>query len=166
MKRYLAIVGLATLLAACGPSQQPQTNVNDAAAEPSPEATGDLTPAPVVRKKGVDLLTSDFGVMPDFRYAVVYDIVDKNTVGVRRHRVLLEVLGEQDIETALGKMDATLVALGYEKSKDTVTDRGHEEVFRKKGTPTLVLLAQSAASGPQLKNADAVGTIHVMWNIR
>lgn len=165
MKRYFAILGIMTALAACGPSQQAgkvdETAVQETQPPPAPVAPAVQKPSD--QEKGIDVLAG-MGIAPNFQYAVAYDIVDRNQEGKARHRVLLEVLGG-DIDDAVDRMGALLANLGYEKTKDTNNNGRHEEVFRKQGTPTLVLLAQPAVSGPPLKHGDAVGSIHIMWNI-
>jgi hypothetical protein len=117
---------------------------------------------PASEEKGIDVLTG-LGFKPEFAYSVVYDIVDRNNEGVNRHRVLLEPL-EGDIETAMASAEATLTGEGYEKSKETESNGRHDAVFTKYGSPTLVFMAQTPERGPALKNPNAVGTIHIMWN--
>ena len=103
------------------------------------------------------------GFKPDFPYAVAYDITDKNNQGINRHRVLLEVLAG-DMTQAMADSETVLAAAGYAKSKETVGDGRTDAVFTKRGQPTLVFMAQTKEHGPALKNPDAVGTIHIMWN--
>jgi hypothetical protein len=158
MKLILSLL-LAFFLASCG---------GDKPADPNEAISPPAAEQPQVAKsearKGIDLLT-EFGVRPDFAHSINYDIVDKDKSGKPRHRVLLEVR-EGDMTTAVARMDALLVEQGYAKAKQSDHDGKVEQVFRKAGVPTLVLLSQSVATGPRLKQPDAVGSIHIMWNAR
>lgn len=156
MKLLLSLL-LAFLLTSCGGDKP--TARDEATAPP---ATEQAQVAKSEARKGIDLL-AEFGVRPDFAYSVNYDIVDKDKSGKPRHRVLIEVR-EGDMANAVARMDALLVEKGYAKSKESDHDGKLEQVFRKAGVPTLVLLSQAAATGPKLKQPDAVGSIHIMWN--
>jgi Prokaryotic membrane lipoprotein lipid attachment site len=162
MKRYFVVLSIAAALAACSPGQE--SGKGDEAATRAPATAPTATQAPLPREKGIDALAG-FGIKPMFPYDVAYDIVDKNDKGRARHRVLLEVTGG-DINAAVASMEQQLMALDYAKAKQSDRQGKIEQVFRKKGSPTLVLLSQSAASGPKLKQPGAVGSIHVMWNVQ
>lgn len=160
MKQLLLTIAVMSVLVGCGPRQDSQTDRRTAKETQVPPAGAAPTRAPT--EKGIDVLTG-LGFKPDFAYSVAYDLVDKNAQGVSRHRVLLEVMGD-DIKSAMDDVEASLVGLGYAKSKSTEGDGRYDSVFVKRGTPTLVFMAQTAERGPALKNPDAVGTIHIMWN--
>ena len=161
MKQIFFAAAVAAVLAACGADQDATQNNDKTRNESSESSATDVRSAPT-EEKGIDVLTG-LGFTPDFAYAVVYDIIDKNNEGVNRHRVLLEAL-EGNIENAMTNAEATLVNAGYEKSKETMNDGRHDAVFIKHGFPTLVFMAQSPERGPPLKNPGAVGTIHIMLN--
>jgi hypothetical protein len=162
MKQIFFAVAVVAVLAACGPKQEAAQKGGETANESPASATAGAEPAPAAEVKGIDVLTG-LGFKPDFAYAVVYDIVDKNNEGVNRHRVLLEAL-EGDIKTAMASAEATLVKAGYEKSRETESNGRYDAVFTKQGFPTLVFMAQTPERGPALKDPGAVGTIHIMWN--
>jgi len=163
MKQFFLAIAVVTVLAACGPKQEVAQKGAETADESSTSAPVPATqPAPAGEAKGIDVLT-ELGFKPDFAYAVVYDIVDKNKEGVNRHRVLLEAL-EGDIKTAMSSAQATLATAGYEQSKETESNGRYDAVFTKQGFPTLVFMAQTPERGPALKDPSAVGTIHIMWN--
>jgi hypothetical protein len=162
MKRTLAILAMGLLLAACGKPEQTAA-VAPATDMPASATTAPATPAAVPVPKGVDEL-GQLDLLPPFETAVAYDIVDKDKTGKPRHRVLFEVLAP-DMNAAIAQMDAHLVEKGYVKSKDGPKAGGVEQVFKKPGAPTMVLLMQAADRGPKLKNASATGSIHIMWNI-
>ncbi len=164
MKQIFLAAAVVVVLAACGSQQDSAQKGSESIHEaPAPAAPATSTePAPSREEKGIDVLTG-VGFKPDFAYSVVYDIVDKNSEGVNRHRVLLEAL-EGDIKTAMASAEATLTKAGYVKSKETQSEGRHDAVFTKQGLPTLVFMAQTPERGPALKNQGAVGTIHIMWN--
>lgn len=161
MKQFLLAVAVAAVLAACGSKQDPQ-QTDQTAGQAEAQAQAQAEPSPSRTEKGIDVLIG-MGFRPEFAYAIAYDIIDKNNQGVSRHRVLLEVL-EGDVVTAMDDVEASLAGLGYVKAKETEGDGRYDTVFTKKGEPTLVFMAQTAERGPALKNPDAVGTIHIMWN--
>ena len=162
MKQFILAAAVVTILAGCGADQEAAKNSVKATDESSVSSATDAQPMLNDQAKGIDVLTG-LGFTPDFAYAVVYDIVDKNNEGVNRHRVLLEAL-EGNIETAMTNAEATLAKAGYKRSKETVSDGRQDAVFIKHGLPTLVFMAQAPERGPALKNPGAVGTIHIMWN--
>lgn len=162
MKQFFLAAAVVAVLAACGADQDATQNNDKTTSESSVSSATDTQSMPNDEAKGIDVLTG-LGFTPDFAYAVVYDIVDKNNEGVNRHRVLLEAL-EGNIEPAMTNAEATLAKAGYEKSKETVSDGRHDAVFIRHGYPTLVFMAQTPERGPALKNPGAVGTIHIMWN--
>lgn len=148
---------LALFLTSCGGDKPADRNEVTA-----PPAAEQPQVAKSEARKGIDVL-AEFGVRPDFAYAVNYDIVDKDKSGKPRHRVLIEVR-EGDMANAIARMDALLVEQGYAKTKQSDRNGKVEQVFHKAGVPTLVLLSQAVATGPKLKQPDAVGSIHIMWN--
>ena len=162
MKQILLAGAVLAVLAACGADQGAGQAGDKSTVEPPASTEAAAPKAPASNATGIDVLAG-LGFIPDFAYAMAYDIVDKNSEDVSRHRVLLEVL-EGDIGTAMASAEATLGRAGYVKSKDSSADGRHDAVFVKKGSPTLVFMAQSPDRGPDLKNPGAVGTIHIMWN--
>lgn len=162
MKKIFLAAAVLTVLAACSADQAVPQNVEQSAAEPAPPSETVPQQPAASAPTGIDTLTG-LGFIPDFAYAMVYDIADKNKEGVNRRRVLLEVL-EGDIEAAMASAEATLARAGYSKSKESSDGGRYDAVFVKQGSPTLVFMAQSPDRGPDLKNPGAVGTIHVMWN--
>lgn len=159
MKQFLLAAAILAGLAACGAEQNASRTADGPGVEP---AAGAAQKSPASAATGIDVLTG-LGFIPDFAYATAYDIVDKNREGVNRRRVLLEVL-EGDIEAAMASAQATLGKAGYSKSKESSDGGRYDAVFVKHGFPTLVLMGQSPERGPKLKNPEAVGTIHIMWN--
>lgn len=158
MKQLLVCLSLATLLTSCGGDK------TDARSEATPAPA--VAPSPVAAieaAKGMDVLAK-LGISPDFEHSVDYDIIDKNQAGISRHRVLIDVLAG-DMPSAIERMDALLVAQGYAKQKETSNDGRVDQIFIKQGVPTMVLLMQPVDKGPKLKNPNAVGSIHIMWNI-
>jgi hypothetical protein len=159
MKQLLLAAAILVALAACGAEQ----NADQAAGGTTVEPTADAAKKSSANAAtGIDVLTG-LGFIPDFAYGTAYDIVDKNKEGVNRRRVLLEVL-EGDIEAAMASAQATLQNAGYSKSKESSDGGRYDAVFVKRGFPTLVFMGQSPERGPKLKNPEAVGTIHIMWN--
>ena len=159
MKQLLLTAAAVLVLAACGPKQEPEQGAQNTAQDQAPEVA---TPQPSRVEKGIDVLTG-LGFTPDFPYSVAYDMTDKNNQGINRHRVLLEVL-DGDVQQAMAASEAALSAAGYVKSKETVGDGRTDAIFSKRGQPTLVFMAQTKERGPALKDPDAVGSIHIMWN--
>lgn len=161
----LAITGL---LVACDkdkPVDQAATMPAAPQAEPR-IATPTKRPAPVPApegEKGADLL-AEAGVALDFPHAIAYDIMDVSRAGTPRHRVLVEVLGG-DLATAKQRLGQTLTGLGYAKKADTDKGGRVEQIYTMGGKPAYYLLIQPAGMGPKLVGKDAVGSIHVMWNI-
>lgn len=163
MKQLLLAAAVLAVLAACGAEQGAHQAGDRSTVEPAPSADATAQKPSANAATGIDVLTG-LGFIPDFAYATVYDIVDKNNQGVNRRRVLLEVL-EGDIEAAMTSAEATLDKAGYSKSKESSDGGRYDAVFVKHGFPTLVFMAQTPDRGPDLKNPGAVGTIHIMWNI-
>lgn len=161
MRRIAISAAVAAILAAsCQQAEAPR--VPSEAAPPAPEAA---SPQPeAAAKKGMGVLEG-WGVRLPFGHYVAYDLIDHNRVGTPRHRVLLEVTGGSMTDAVAG-MEQALTAVGYAKSTETESGGRLDQVFRKAGSPTLVLRSQPAAIGPKLKQTGAVGSIHVMWNKR
>lgn len=160
MRRTAMAAALVAMLGACQPAEAPQ-----APAGPAPQTPDTSGPQPeAAHDKGVSVLES-WGLSIPFAHHVAYDLVDHNRVGVARHRVLLEVTGGT-MDEAVAGMERSLAAIGYAKASETDVAGKLDQVFRKAGAPTLVLRSQPVAVGPKLKRADAVGSIHVMWNKR
>jgi hypothetical protein len=164
-----AIAGL--LLGACektepvdqsGSGTQPQAVGNAAPPPASPVKPQRPVPAPA-GQKGLDLL-AEAGINLDFPHDVHYDILDTSHAGTRRHRVLLEVR-DADFATVIRDFDESLEGLGYTKTTDKDTNGRVEQVYESKGKPAYYLLMQPAGMGPKLNSPDAVGSIHIMWNM-
>ncbi|QOW21676.1 hypothetical protein [Novilysobacter avium] len=171
MKNIFFVVALTMLLSACGGSGNNPVETSSVAAPASGEPSGlqsDSTSKRMRPKaaadgdKGVDKLVA-MGLVLDFPHAINYDIIDESRNGTIRHRVLVEVLGA-DFPAAVQQFDDSIVALGYAR-KDGVDEGGKSKsTYVKKGVASLYILAQPVDVGPDLKNPDALGSIHIMWN--
>jgi len=115
-------------------------------------------------RTGASLLEVE-GITFDFPHAINYDIIDKSPSGKPRHRVLVEMRGG-DFDAVMHDFTTSLVHMGYKKKKSDNSNGRISEIYAAKGRPTLYLRMQPLAIGPKLKSADAVGSIHVMWNAR
>lgn len=168
LKSLYLCLAIAGLLAACGKDNPADEGEAIPAASQAevPTAKPARRPAPVPApegEKGADLLAGA-GVALDFPHAIAYDILDVSRAGTPRHRVLVEVLGG-DFAAATQKLGQTLAGLGYIKKADTNKDGRIEQVYTMDGKPAYYLLMQPAGMGPKLVGKDAVGSIHIMWNI-
>lgn len=161
MRKTAMAAALVAILAACQQAEAPQQAPQNPAPQ-APEATGPQSD--VASDKGMAVLEG-WGLGIPFDHHVAYDLVDRNRLGVPRHRVLLEVTGGT-LDEAVAGMERALDAIGYAKASETAAGGKLDQVFRKPGAPTLVLRSQPVAVGPKLGQADAVGSIHVMWNKR
>lgn len=162
MKQLVLAVAMLAVLAACGSEEGANQAGDKSTVQPAASADAAAQKVPASAATGIDVLI-ELGFIPEFAYATVYDIVDKNNQGVNRRRVLLEVL-EGDVASAMTSAETTLAKAGYAKSKESSDGGRYDAVFVKHGSPTLVFMAQSPDRGPKLKTPGAVGTIHVMWN--
>jgi hypothetical protein len=164
MKRIVVCAIVATaLLSACKPHDAGAAGTS-APTPKAPVVAARSQAASADTRKGVDLLT-DAGVTFAFPNVIHYDIVDKSRRGTPRHRVLIEVL-DGDFATATRQIDKSLVDLGYSKTSDANKGGRIEQVFKQKGKPTYYLLMQPEGMGPALRDPNAVGSIHIMWNAR
>jgi hypothetical protein len=164
MRRIVVFTIVASaLLLGCGRSDETGSAETSTTPTEKPIAAASHV-RPLDKRKGADILAAA-GVNFGFPHVFHYDIMDKSRSGTPRHRVLVEVLGE-DFETAARDFDASLVALGYKKISDANNNGRIEQVFSRKGKPTYYLLMQPKGRGPALRDPDAVGSIHVMWNAR
>jgi len=171
MKKLPVSLILVLLVSACSNDTSP-TPSNTAADETV--AAAQEAPSSVPEKSGpraapegetgAELLASQ-GVVMEFPHEIGYDIMDTSRNGTPRHRVLVEVLGG-DFAKQSADFAAALEKIGYRKASESVDGERVEQVQVQEGKPTYYLLMQPAGSGPKLKNPDAVGSIHIMWNKR
>lgn len=167
--KLLACVTLALLVSACSnDAPPPQANAPDSAAIPAPgpdaqAATERRGPrAAPADDTGAEFLAEQ-GVVLQFPHRINYDILDTSRNGTSRHRVLVEVLGGDFVQTT-ADFTSSLEKIGYRKASESTDGQRIEQTFVQEGKPTYYLLMQPAGTGPQLGNPDAVGSIHIMWN--
>ena len=170
MKKLPACLILALLVSACSNDTSPPAGD---AADGSASASPDVQPAVVEESgprvapegdTGAEFLAQE-GVVMEFPHEIGYDILDTSRNGTPRHRVLVEVLGG-DFATTSADFVASLEKIGYRKASESVEGQRIEQVQVQEGKPTYYLLMQPVGTGPELKNPDAVGSIHIMWNKR
>ncbi len=169
MKKLPACLILALLVSACGNNAPLAGNAagETSATAPkaqiaAPEESGPRT-APE-EDSGAEFLVGQ-GVAMEFPHEIGYDILDTSRNGTPRHRVLVEVLGG-DFAKESADFVASLEKIGYRKASESTNGQRIEQVQVQEGKPTYYLLMQPVGSGPKLKNPDAVGSIHIMWNKR
>lgn len=163
MKRILVPAAFSLFLVACG-SQESQTPVS---AQTPASAVAEARPAPVAADPadlGIDILAGRNIEIP-FSHAVNYDIRDVSRSGTPRRRVLVEIL-DGDFEVAAEQFGESLVSRGYSLSEEERGEGMIQRTFVKEGESTYYLLMHVAGVGPELRDAEAVGSIHIMWNDR
>ena len=169
-KKLPACLVLGLLMSACnseapsvpaGTADQAETSTQEVKNDVA-EATGPRT-APD-GDTGAGFLASQ-GVALEFPHEINYDILDTSRNGTVRHRVLVEVLGD-DFARESENFETSLEKIGYRRASESLDGQRVEQVYVQEGKPTFYLLMQPAGSGPELKNPDAAGSIHIMWNKR
>lgn len=163
MKRILVPAAFSLFLVACG-SQESETPVS---AQAPASASADTRSAPVPADPadlGIDILAERNIEIP-FSHVVNYDIRDVSRNGTPRRRVLVEIL-DGDFEAAIEQFGESLVSRGYSPTDDERSEGTIQRTFVREGEPTYYLLMHVAGAGPELRHAEAVGSVHIMWNDR
>lgn len=167
MNKLPATLMLALLVSACSGGSSPGTEApgGPAAAADQPATTGEGGPRAAPEGDSGSGFLADQGVAMTFPHEIGYDILDTSRNGTPRHRVLVEVLGGDFAKESV-EFTTSLEKIGYRKASESVDGQRVEQVWVQEGKPTYYLLMQPVGSGPELGNADAVGSIHIMWNKR
>jgi hypothetical protein len=174
MKQYMHLLFAVGLLAGCDAQHAEQAATPDATqaatsetSASQPESAEPTPSKPVTApdgQKGVDLLAAA-GVDLAFSHAINYDILDVSRNGTPRHRVLVEVLGDNFMGT-VKQFDQVLAGLGYTVASNREEGGRIDRIYTSAGKPTYYLLMQAVGAGPKLGNPDATGSLHIMWNVR